>query len=182
VAVEKLQGSLLLAGGNLIDPNFRKTVVLIAEHGENGALGIVLNRPAPVPVEVAAPSLASLVAPGTPLFFGGPVQPEQAVILADFENPELAGTLVVGTIGLPLPGMGPDELTGVRRARIFAGFAGWGPGQLEAELAEDSWIIEPALPTDVFAEEPEGLWSSVLRRKGGSYSILSLMPWDLSTN
>jgi putative transcriptional regulator len=180
--VESLKGSLLVAGGQLFDPNFRKAVVLLAEGGEEGAMGLVLNRPASVSVQEAAPSLASLVPPGAPLFLGGPVQPEQAIVLAEFDDPALAGTLVLDSIGLPMSGLAPEDLKGIRRARVFAGFAGWGPGQLEGELAMSSWIVEPALPADVFTEDPGELWSAVLRRKGGSYQLLSLMPWDPSSN
>ena len=68
------------------------------------------------------------------------------------------------------------------RARVFAGYAGWGPGQLESEIAEESWIVEPALPADVFTDEPDGLWSAVLRRKGGAFAVLALMPPDPSSN
>jgi putative transcriptional regulator len=180
--VEKLQGSLLVAGGQLFDPNFRKAVVLLADGGESGAMGLVLNRPAPVTVEEAAPALASLVPSGAPLYLGGPVQPDQAVVLAEFDDPALAGTLVTGSIGLPMAGLAPEDLKGIRRARVFAGFAGWGPGQLEGELSMSAWIVEPALPSDVFTEEPDHLWSAVLERKGGSYRILALMPWDPSSN
>ncbi len=180
--MENLKGSLLVAGGQLFDPNFRKAVVLMAEGGEEGAMGLVLNRPAPVSVEEAVPSLASLVPPGAPLFLGGPVEPEQALVLAEFEDPILAGTLVLGSIGLPMSGLAPEDLRGVRRARVFAGFAGWGPGQLEGELAMSAWIVEPALPDDVFTEDPGQLWSTVLKRKGGNYRLLALMPWDPSTN
>ena len=75
-----------------------------------------------------------------------------------------------------------DTVRWVRRARVFAGYAGWGAGQLEAEIEESSWILEPALPEDVFTEDPEGLWSGVLRRKGSQYLILSTMPFDPSLN
>ena len=78
--------------------------------------------------------------------------------------------------------MDPDELVGVRRARVFAGYAGWGGGQLETEIEMSAWMLEPALPEDVFAQDPETLWNSVLRRKGGRFAMLALMPLDPSSN
>lgn len=179
--MENLLGSLLVANGTLLDPNFHRTVVVITEHGDNGAVGLVLNRPSPVLVEDAAPELAALVPPGSPVFIGGPVQPEAALVLADFKALHLAGKMVIGSIGL-LFGIDADTAQGIRRGRVFAGYAGWGPGQLEAEADQDAWIIEDALPADIFTQEPEGLWGSVLRRKGGSYRLMSLMPSDPSMN
>ncbi|MGH2733354.1 MAG: YqgE/AlgH family protein [Actinomycetota bacterium] len=180
--MDSLQGSLLLAGGHLFDPNFRRSVILVTHHGEEGALGLVLNRPATVAVEDAAPALASLVEPGARLFLGGPVQREMTMALAEFDHEGLAGKIVVGSIGFLPTDVAAGILRGVRQVRIFAGYAGWGPGQLEAELAESSWITEPAGADDVFTERPEELWSSILKRKGGRYRTLALMPFDPSTN
>ena len=70
----------------------------------------------------------------------------------------------------------------MRRARVFAGHAGWGPGQLEAELEEESWIVEPPRREEIFSEDPEQLWAAVLRRKGREYALLSTMPPDPSVN
>lgn len=182
---ENLRGCLLLAAGQLFDPNFRRTVVLIAEHGEEGAVGLVLNRPAHVMVEEAAPTLAGLVTPGTALFLGGPVQKEAVIVLAEFDHDALSslpGPPVVGTIAFAPADLDPQDLHGIRRARVFAGYAGWGPGQLEGELGESAWIVEPARPEDVFTDHPDRLWMAVLRRKGGEYDMLSLMPDDPSSN
>ncbi|HYR62967.1 MAG TPA: YqgE/AlgH family protein [Actinomycetota bacterium] len=180
--METLRGSLLLAGGGLFDPNFRRAVVLVAEHGEEGALGLVLNRPATIRVQDAAPLLAGLVEPEAPLFFGGPVQREAVLVLAEFSEAALADRPVVGSIGFADPDLEPDLVQGIIRARVFAGYAGWGPGQLEGEMGESAWIVEPARPDDVFSPDPERLWMSVLRRKGGEYRMLSLMPDDPSSN
>jgi putative transcriptional regulator len=180
--MESLQGRLLIAGPSLFDPNFRRTIVLVGEHNEEGALGVVLNRPTHVTVEEAAPPLAPIALPDGRMFIGGPVQPQGAVILADLEHPELADLLVFGSIGFLTGEVDDEAVEGVRRARVFAGYTGWSPGQLEGELAEDSWIVEPALPEDVFTEKPEDLWGRVLRRKGGEFAILALMPFDPSTN
>lgn len=179
--MENLMGSLLVANGSLMDPNFRKTVVVITEHSDEGAVGLVLNRPAPVTVAEAAPMLAPLVEPGSPIYVGGPVQPEAAIVLADFESFDVEGRIVVGSIGL-LSTYNGDVEPAIKRARVFAGYAGWGPGQLEAETEDDAWIVEDAFPDDIFSEQPNKLWSSVLSRKGGSYKLLALMPDDPSNN
>ena len=180
--MESLRGRLLVAGAGLVDPNFWRSVVLVGEHDEEGALGVVLNRPAPVSVAEAAPALADLVHEGEPVFLGGPVQPESAVVLADVEHPDFAGLVVFGSIGFLMGEVDGQRQGGIRRARVFAGYAGWGAGQLEAELEGDSWIVEPATPEDVFTGHPERLWSEVLLRKGGRYAILSTMPPDPSLN
>jgi len=180
-AMESLGGHLLLSAASLWDPNFRKTIVLIGHHDEDGAVGVVLNRSTDVSVAEAVPPLADLVPPDEPLFIGGPVQPEAAVVLADFADPSVAQILALGSIGFLPEEMDPDEIGGIRRARVFSGYSGWGAGQLEAELEEGSWIVEPALPEDVFAD-PDQLWDRVLRRKGGEFAILRTMPVDPSQN
>lgn len=180
--METLRGSLLLAAGGLFDPNFRRAVVLVAEHGEEGALGLVLNRPAGIRVQDAAPLLSGLVEPEASLFLGGPVQKEAVLVLAEFTDLVLADRPVVGSIGFADPDLDPDLVQGILRARVFAGYSGWGPGQLEGEMGEAAWIVEPAMPDDIFTAEPERLWMSVLRRKGGEYRMLSLMPDDPSSN
>ena len=182
---ESLRGKLLLSAPNLFDPNFRRTVLLIAEHTDEGAMGVVLNRPAEVTVAEAVPDLAWLSVPEQePVFAGGPVATDSVVVLAEFELPELAAALIVGDVGfVPAATDDPDELaSGVRRSRVFAGHAGWGPGQLDAEMDENSWIVESALPEDVFADDPDDLWSAVLRRKGREFRLLANMPLDPSLN
>lgn len=179
--MENLLGSLLVANGSLMDPNFRRTVVVITEHSDEGTMGLVLNRPAEVTVEQAAPALGSIVAGDSPVFIGGPVQPEAALVLADFASFTSETRIVVGSIGL-LSAIDEEPMPQIKRARVFAGYAGWGPGQLEAEMAEDSWILEDARPDDIFSAEPERLWSSILHRKGGNYRMLALMPADPSLN
>jgi putative transcriptional regulator len=180
---ESLAGQLLLASPTLLDPNFRRTVVLIGVHSEEGALGVVLNRPSTVTVEEAVPQLESAVAGDEPVFLGGPVQPASVVLLAEFADPEPAGMLVVGRIGFPAADTDMDELAqATTRRRVFAGFAGWGEGQLDAEVDHGDWIAHSALPEDVFTDLPEELWSAVLTRKGGSYALLARMPLDPSVN
>jgi putative transcriptional regulator len=180
--MQSLKGQLLVAGPGLVDPNFRRTVVLVGEHSEEGALGVVLNRASETTVGEAVPELSGLVDGLENVHVGGPVQRSALVVLADFVEPDRAGALVLDSIGFLPAEVDPDEIGELRRARIFAGYAGWGPGQLEEELEEGSWIVEPALPEDVFTGEPDDLWSDVLRRKGGPYEVLALMPPDPSLN
>jgi putative transcriptional regulator len=180
--VESLRGQLLIAGPGLVDPNFWRTVVLVGEHSEEGALGVVLNRSSDTPVEEAVPELAMLAQDMGAVHVGGPVQPSAVVVLADFAEPEESRSLVLDSVGFLPSEVEPDSLGELRRARVYVGYAGWGPGQLDGELEEGSWIVEPALPDDVFTTDPEGLWSTVLRRKGGPFSVLATMPPDPSQN
>jgi putative transcriptional regulator len=182
-SVESLRGQLLVAAPSLLDPNFSRTVVLIGEHGDEGAMGVVLNRRSDVTVDEAVPALNEIVDGEDLVHVGGPVHPQAIVVLGEFDDPERAGVLVFGAVGF-LPGEIGDagDLGDLARARVFAGYAGWGPGQLEGELAESAWIVEPAMPDDVFTVDPDTLWSAVLRRKGGSFTILATMPPDPSVN
>jgi putative transcriptional regulator len=181
--VESLTGHLLLAGPALWDPNFRRAVVLIGQHDEDGAVGVVLNRATELTVAEAAPPLAPIVGDGDPLFLGGPVEPSSAVVVADLSEPGHAQILALGSIGFLSPEVPAEAVGEIRRARVFAGYAGWGPGQLELEMTEEgSWIAEPATPGDIFTSDPEGLWSAVLKRKGSAFDLLRFMPVDPSSN
>jgi putative transcriptional regulator len=180
---ESLAGQLLLASPALHDPNFERTVVLIALHGADGAMGVVLNRPSESSVAEAAPQLADALDEDDPIFLGGPVQPSAIVLLAEFLDPDHAGVLALGRIGLPAPDADLQELAlATDRVRAFAGFAGWGEGQLEEELERGDWIAQPALPDDVFSDAADELWERVLTRMGGSYALLARMPRDPSVN
>ncbi len=181
--MDSLRGQLLVAAPGLTDPNFRRTVVLIAQHDEDGALGLVLNRPLEVLVADGVPELAELVPEGARVHWGGPVQPEGGLLLAEFDDRDAAGLLVLGSIGLPATDIsGEDLAAGTRRARVFAGHGGWGPGQLDAEVEGEGWIIASADPEDVFAEDAESLWRTVLDRKGGEYALVARMPDDPRMN
>jgi putative transcriptional regulator len=177
-----LKGKLLISAGGLFDPNFRHTVVLIGEHGADGAVGVVLNRPTSTAVADAVPPLAALVGPEARVFEGGPVEPEQPVLLVEVADPDLLDVPVFGSVGFLTGDVPFDIRTSVRRARVFAGHAGWGPGQLEAEMEGGSWILEPAREDDVFGRDPDSLWRRVLERKGPRYRTLSRMPFDPSMN
>jgi putative transcriptional regulator len=179
---DTLRGKLLVASPALVDPNFARTVVLITEHTEEGAMGIVLNRPSDAGASEVVPELAE-IAGGEPLYVGGPVQPDAVVLLAEFSNPDAAAWIVAADVGLASAGSDLDELvTAVRRGRLYAGHSGWEAGQLEFELEADSWIVEPPLPAELFPDDPDSLWSDVLARKGGRYALLARMPVDPSQN
>lgn len=181
--VESLKGMLLLSMPALFDPNFRRTVVLVGEHGDEGAMGLVLNRPSETTVGEAVPDLAEVAGAGAPVYVGGPVQPQAVLVLAEFDDPDAAATLVAGDVGFARSDGDLEELArAARRARVFAGYAGWGAGQLERELEEDSWLVEPAEDVDLFPEPGNDLFGSVLRRKGGTYRLLAMMPEDPSQN
>ena len=130
------------------------------------------------------PDLAWIAAEAERVWIGGPVAETAVIVLAEWDRPELAGALVEGDLGF----VGADvdqreQLEGaIRRARVFAGHAGWGPGQLEAELAEEAWIVQDAVREDVFTTDPDALWGRVLRRKGSRWALLATMPPDPSLN
>ncbi len=146
-------------------------------------MGLVLNRPSDVTIADAVPKLAPLVEEHARLHMGGPVQQEAVVVLAELDDPEQAALLALADIGFLKADADPDELAGtLRRARVYVGYSGWGALQLEAELEESAWIVEPALPDDVFAPPTSDLWSAVLRRMGGTYAMIATMPPDPSLN
>jgi putative transcriptional regulator len=181
--MESLRGKLLIASPALVDPNFHRSVVLIAAHDEQGALGLVLNRPSQVRVADAVEALAPLAAEHEYVYVGGPVAADSVMLLAQFDDVELATITILGDVGLPRFDAEPEELaSGIRRARCFAGHAGWGPGQLDAELEAEAWIVEQLAPDDLWVEADDGLWGALLRRKGGEYALLARMPLDPSVN
>ncbi len=181
--MESLRGKLLIAAPMLVDPNFARSVVLVAAHDEEGALGLILNRPLDVALADISPALDALGDAGSTLHRGGPVAPDSAVVLADFSDPSLAALMVFGTVGFPSADCDLDVLAaGVRRARVFAGHSGWGPGQLDEELAQEGWIVGQLAPDELWQADSTQLWSNALTRKGGSYALLARMPEDPSVN
>ncbi len=176
-----LNGWLLVSSPALVDPNFRRTVVLVTHHDAEGAAGLVLSRPSELSIAEALPELGGLPFVDDVLYVGGPVQPQAVVVLAEFDASEAAPEPIVGSVSFLTPGAEQPEPR-LRRARVFAGYSGWGPGQLESELAEPAWIVVAAEPDDVFAVQPDVLWRTVLARKGGSFSLLATMPYDPSLN
>ncbi len=177
-----MRGQLLIAGPGLVDTNFFRTVVLVIEHSDEGALGLVLNRPSQTTVGEAVAELEPLLDLDDPLFIGGPVQPSALIVLAEFEDPTEAALIAFDEIGVLATSASVQEPPAVRRSRGFVGHAGWGPGQLDSELERGDWILEPALREDAFADDPLQLWERVLTRKGGSYMLVARMPTDPSVN
>jgi putative transcriptional regulator len=180
--VDSLQGQLLIAAPGLLDPNFFRTVVLVTEHNDEGAAGLVLNRPSPAPVAELVPQLEELADDGDQVWFGGPVQPDAVLVLGEFLDPDDAAVPLFGALGFPSLDAPADVASETSRRRVFAGYAGWGAGQLESEIARDDWFLEPALPDDPFTEDPEALWADVLRRKGGIFELVARMPENPSVN
>lgn len=178
-----LKGKLLIASPALVDPNFVRTVVLIAEHSADGTLGLVLNRPSDSSVTESVDELRGVVDAGDPVYVGGPVQTDAVMVLAEFSNATLAAALVLEDIGfLPAEADLDAIAAATRRARVFAGHSGWAPGQLDGELEEGAWILVDAEADDVFASDTDELWSLTLERKGGPYAQLARVPEDPSVN
>ena len=186
VATE-LTGRLLVATPALGDPNFARTVVLVLDHDESGALGVVVNRPTTVPVGDVLPSWQPFTTDPSVLFHGGPVAVDSALGLAVLPGQGQAEPLgwrrVVDGLGLidldaPPEMLAPD----MADLRIFAGYAGWGTGQLEDELGEGAWYVLPCRAHDVFSLDPGSLWRAVLRRQGGELAMVSTYPDDPTLN
>jgi len=173
--MDSLRGKLLIAAPSLFD-FFRRSVILMVEHTEEGAFGLVLNRASESTVSDAVPGLVDMAGADEPVWIGGPVGPESVVVVAEFETPAESPKLIVGNVGV----VDPADEASLVRARIYAGHSGWGPGQLEAELERDAWLIETASPEDPF--RGDDLWSVVLQRRGGESVLLATMPDDPSLN
>jgi putative transcriptional regulator len=188
---EGLAGRLLVATPLLADPNFRRTVVLVVddEPGE-GTLGVVLNRPTGIPVADVLQAWTGLVTSPSVVFKGGPVSPGSALALAAVPGRDepvgwraLTGSAVMSRVGLVDLGAPPELLAGgIVSLRVFAGYAGWAPGQLRAEIDDGAWYVLAGEPGDAFAPEPEGLWQGVLRRAGGTHALVATYPDDPGLN
>jgi len=178
--MDSVRGKLLIASPGLLDPNFWRTVVLVIEHSEEGAFGLVLNRPSETSVGEAVQELEELVDPSEPLFIGGPVQPSSVIVLGHFEDPGDAALLAFDDVGVL--GAAEQRSAGLKKGRAFVGHSGWGAGQLDSELERGDWILEAARLEDAFSTEPRDLWHDVLTRKGGSYALVARMPPDPSLN
>ncbi|MCW2504271.1 MAG: hypothetical protein JWO79_2555 [Actinomycetia bacterium] len=182
---EQLRGRLLVATPALKDPHFERTVVLLVAHEESGALGVVLNRATEVRISEVLNGWEPIAAQPSVVFEGGPVQPEAAICLARTSaDGDLDGfSRVDGPIGTVDLSVGPEALSGkLDQLRIFAGYAGWGPEQLEREIDEGAWFVFSALPGDAFVTQPDDLWSMVLRRQGGLLSAVAHFPADPTLN
>lgn len=165
----------------LVDPNFHRAVVLILQHDdEEGAVGVVLNRPSTVTLADALPAWGHLAAPPSVVFVGGPVEPSGVVGLARAHaHPDgEAWRPIVGPVGLLDLSLPPGEVE-VDQVRLFTGYAGWSPGQLEQEIAGGSWFVVDAQPDDAFTNDAQHLWRAVLTRQGG---VFRTIPADPSLN
>lgn len=180
---ESLAGRLLVARPSLLDPNFYRTVLYIVEHSEEGALGLVLNRPTEEPVSDHLDAWAAHVASPPVVFIGGPVANEIAVgLIAGPHAPPDPWEPTPGGIGLVDPGTDPDALEGTAGGRVYSGYSGWVTGQLEMEVATGSWVVTDGGTDDVFTAEPETLWRRVLRRQRDRSSLYAWFPDDIRTN
>lgn len=180
-----LTGRLLVATPHLIDPNFVRTVVLICRHDDEGALGLVLNRPTDIPVGEHLPGWTDVVPEPPVVFVGGPVQPEVAVGLGRRRRAATppGWTDVFERIGLlDLGAPAGEALATVETVRVFSGYAGWSAGQLDFEAASGDWFVIDATPGDVFTPGSDGLWRSVLRRQGGNLAFYADFPPDPALN
>lgn len=194
-------GSLLVALPTLEEPTFHRTAILLLAFGsKEGALGIVLNRPNEVPVGALLPGWEQLAAAPDSVFVGGPVARDQVICLATLKRPVVVGE---GGAEEPIPGCAPLPNGGsscrrlatvdlnrhpseiedaVSAVRLFSGYAGWSAGQLESELETGSWLVLPAEDGDAFTDDPDGLWTGVLRRQRGHVALYAKAPPKLSMN
>jgi putative transcriptional regulator len=186
IETRRLSGRLLVASPMLQDENFRRTVILMLDHGEDGALGLVVNRPMAVDVSSVLPAWQPYTtAPGR-LFQGGPVQLDSALGLVAMPGnaTEPVGVrLLIGSIGLVDLDAPPEVIvSGLAGLRIFAGYAGWSAGQLEGEIDDGAWYVVESEPRDAFTDSPERLWREVLRRQRGRLAMVSTYPDDPTQN
>ena len=168
----------------LADPNFDRTVVYMLSHHDEGAFGVVLNRPTMHDLPDGVASWEPHLSDPPVLFEGGPVSLSGLIALAMVQDAddEVWSTVVGGLRSVDLA-LNPTEVGGdVQQLRVFRGYSGWGPQQLEGELAEGAWMVLSAEPGDVFTNEPDELWRAVIRRQGGRVAWMANAPDDLSSN
>jgi putative transcriptional regulator len=179
-----LKGQLLLDSGQLGGSFFERTVVLVCEHNLEGAFGLVLNRAMGNKVgEMLVANLPETLK-DSPLYLGGPVQPTAFSFLhSDTFIPD-ANVLPNLSLSHSLDSLMElgESFSSARKIKMFAGYSGWSPGQLEDEIKRDAWLTHPASLDLVFETDPAKLWKSVLEKKGWKYKILAQMPEDLSMN
>ncbi len=174
-------GKLLVANPELRDPNFYRTVVLLFEHGESGAFGVVLNRPTDEPITDHVRGWDEYLADPAVVFVGGPVSNEVAVGVAEWPDPPEEWHSLFSDIGFIDLTDPPDPDNSPARVRVYSGYSGWDAGQLEVELAIDSWFVVDPIVSDVFGD-PEDLWSKVLGRQPGRLRLYARYPHDLASN
>jgi putative transcriptional regulator len=182
--MDTLRGRLLVATPAIETGPFMRSVVFVLDHDADGALGVILNRPLDSEVDDVLPDWAGLVNAPVCLFDGGPVAMDSALALGVIADvaPPIGWRQMAGRVGLvdlegPLPGNG--EFAGIR---VFAGYAGWGADQLEAELEEGAWLVVEAYDSDLMSPQPETLWREVLRRQDNDVRFWTTFPDDPSAN
>ena len=182
--MDTLRGRLLVATPAIESGPFLRSVVFVLDHDRDGALGVIVNRPLESEVDDVLPDWAGLVNAPVCLFDGGPVAMDSALALGVIADvaPPIGWRQMSGRVGLvdlegPLPGNG--EFTGLR---VFAGYAGWGPLQLEEEVAEGAWLVVDAYDSDLISAQPETLWREVLRRQKDDLRFWTTFPDDPSVN
>ncbi|MEZ5167231.1 MAG: YqgE/AlgH family protein [Acidimicrobiales bacterium] len=181
---DSTRGRLLVATPAMLDPNFEGTVTLMLEHNDEGALGVVLNRPSELPVASAVERWARRAVPPSVVFLGGPVSPSSVIALASV-NLDDAGPnwhQITGRIGTVDLDADPSDVPGLDEVRLFAGYAGWSAGQLEAELLAESWFVVDAELPDIHTDDPDELWWDVLGRQPGPIGRLGNYPRDIDLN
>ncbi|WP_370615775.1 YqgE/AlgH family protein [Mumia sp. Pv 4-285] len=180
------RGRLLVATPLLGGGPFYRSVVVLLDHDGGGALGVIINQPLDAAVADILPEWSTVVSSPTAVFSGGPVSSDSALavgVLAPGDTPPVGWREMydgVGLVDLDLPARAADA--GLRGVRVFAGYAGWSPGQLEGEIAEGSWVVVDAFDDDLLSPNPEALWRQVLRRQGGDLAMLSTFPDDPQHN
>ena len=181
------KGRLLIATPPLEDPNFDRTVIYVLEHHDEGALGVVLNRPSPEELGDPLAGWADLQSDPSLIFVGGPVEPDALIALARVRAPldedeEHLAPLGGDLASADLAADPASVLTSISALRVFRGYSGWGPGQLEGEIEAGAWLVLDPDPNDLFTPEPDELWRDVLRRQPGRLAWLADAPDDLSWN
>jgi putative transcriptional regulator len=172
-------GHFLVATPVIGSPPFARSVVLMLEHDEEGAVGLILNAATVIPVSDHLPEIADLVTDPATIFVGGPVATDTAVLLGRSGTADFLRPTPLGNIGLvDVDGLPPD----LDALRVFAGYAGWSPSQLDAELADGSWWVLPVDRGLVFATETAGMWEQVVATAPGTIPFHVTFPHDLSTN
>lgn len=182
---DSLKGKLLVAAPTLREPTFARTVVSLLEHSEDGALGVVINRPGDASLLDVVPPVADLASQPAVLFAGGPVEPQAAIALGVVATGAAAEGWRPVVHPLVTVDLDVDPLVlaaSVRELRVFAGYAGWGAGQLESEIGEGAWYVVESLPLDPFDAFPGRLWSAVLRRQQWPLSVVATCPIDPTMN
>jgi len=159
-------GTFLVSSPGLIDPNFFHTVIFLVSYGSEGAAGLIINRPTDVPPEKALPDVEGIEKLTNPVYFGGPVGPEVLRVILRSEAPlegaqKILGDVYVTASRTLLTDALRDQTPG-RKVRVYAGYAGWAPGQLDGEFARGDWNVKEAVPDAVFSEDPSTIWTSFI--------------------